>query len=269
MSLHPTAIIHPSAKLGPDVEIGPYVVIGPGVTLGARSRILSHAVIEYTTMGEECVVYPQVTIGLAPQHMGYKNEPTSVVVGNRCTFREGVTVHRGTPLDRGVTILGDSCYLMAYSHVAHDCVLGNSVIMANESLLAGHVKVGDRSFISALTGIHQFGRIGNIAMISGGAMVSSDVIPFAIAQGDRAKIVGINVVGLRRAGVPRESVKLIKEAYRTLFFSKLTIAEALKTPALTIEDPNIKMIREFISESKLGFARPATRSFDKFREDPS
>lgn len=260
MSIHPSAIVDSKTKIGRDVKIGPYVVIGPDVELGDGTEILSHAVLEHATLGRNCKVYPQVSIGLPPQHLGYKNEPTRVVIGDNCTFRESVTVHRGTAFDHSVTRVGNNGYFMALSHIAHDCIIGNNVIMANAAQLAGHVKVGDNSFISASVGVHQFARIGKGAILSGGAMVSQDVAPFCIAQGDRAQLRGLNVVGMRRMGMDRPSMKLIKEAYKAIFLSGLRLEEAIKHPALLEQNDHVRQFREFFLEPKRGYVRPAKSS---------
>lgn len=256
MSIHSTAIIHPTAKIAKNVNIDAYAVIGPDVVIADGCHIRAHTVLEYAELGENCVVYPFVSIGLEPQHLKYKGEKTKVVVGARCQFRESVTIHRGTALDKNVTIIGNDCYFMALSHVAHDCVIGDNVVMANGAQLAGHVQVGNNVFISTTVGIHQFTRIGAGALISGGAMVPLDVAPFCIAQGDRATLKGLNVIGMRRMGLKKENIKAVKEAYRAVFHSKLLLAEALKTAALQSEDPYVAMFRQFLSSPKRGYIRP-------------
>lgn len=257
MSIHPTAIIDPSSYIGQGVEVGPYVVIGPHTTLGDGCRIASHVTIEHAELGPECVVYPGATLGLSPQHLGYKGEKTKLIVGRRCTFREGVTAHRGTLFDKGVTRIGDDGFFMAYCHIAHDCVVGNNVIIANSSQLAGHVQIGNKVFISSLAALHQFCRVGDGALISGGAMVSLDVAPFCIAQGDRAKLKGLNIVGLRRMGASRTSLKLLKECYRAIFLSGLSLQEALKQRALHEDDLYVKSFFDFFELPKRGFVRPS------------
>ena len=251
-----TAIIHPSAKIGSGVTIDAYAIIGPDVILGDKCHIQSHAILEYTDLGAESIVFPHASIGLPPQHLKYKGEPTRVKTGERCTFRESVTVHRGTALDQSLTSIGNDCYFMALSHVAHDCRIGNNVIMANGAQLAGHIHIEDFCFISSTVGIHQFVRIGTSAFISGGAMVPLDVAPFCIAQGDRARIRGLNLVGLRRRGVKRDSIKAIKEAYRTVFQSGLSLKDALASPAMNVSDEHVALFRQFFSASKRGFLRP-------------
>lgn len=257
MSIHPSAVIHPTATIGKDVEIGPYAIIGEETRIGDHCRIHAHAVIEHTTLGEECQVFPQSCLGLPPQHLRYAGEKTRLEVGRRSVFREGVSAHRGTAFDQGVTTIGENCFLMGFSHVAHDCRIGNNVTMANGSVLAGHVTVGDNVFVSGLVAVHQFVRLGRGAMISGGAMVVQDVAPFCIAQGDRATLRGLNAVGMRRAGVTRASMRLIKEAYRVVFASGMGLDEALSQPELTADDPLVQEFRAFLGAPKRGFTRPA------------
>lgn len=256
MTIHPTAVIDPSARIGEGTTIGPYSIIGPDVVIGRNGQIGPHVVLEYTTLGDDCKVGPFASIGLPPQHFKYNGEKTRVVAGDRCTFREGVTVHRGTVLDKGVTTIGNDCYLMATAHLAHDVTLGNNVTIVNGTLLAGHVQVGDNVFISGLAAVHQFARIGKGAIVSGGTMAVQDVAPFCIAQGDRATLRGLNVVGMRRMGVDRNSLKLLKDAYKTVFLSGLGLKEALDTPALTVDNPHVKVFRDFLATPKRGFSRP-------------
>ncbi len=256
MTIHPTAIVDPQSKIGRNVKIGPYVIVGPQVQIGDDSEILSHAVIEYTSMGKNCKVFPSVTIGLPAQHLGYKNEPARVVIGDNCTFRESVTVHRGTAFDKSITQIGNNGYFMALSHIAHDCVLGNNVIMANAAQLAGHVKVGNNCFISASVGIHQHTRIGQGALVSGGAMVPLDVAPFCIAQGDRAVLRGLNIIGMRRAGLDKNSIRLVKDAFKTMFLSGLSLSEAMTQPIFKETNEFVKVFHDFFLEPKRGYTRP-------------
>ncbi len=257
MSIHASAIIDSKAKIGKDVSIGAFAVIGPDVEIGDGCRIWSHTTLEHVTLGQKCEVYPQVSLGLAPQHLKYAGEPTRLVVGDRTVFREGVTAHRGTALDKSLTKIGSDCYFMALSHIAHDCVIGNNVIMANAAQLAGHVTVGDNVFISTMVGVHQFVRIGRGAMISGGAMVPMDVAPHCVAQGDRATVKGLNIVGMRRMKMSRDDIRQVKNAYRAMFFDNLLLDEAVRTPELNVPNAHVKAFREFFMEPKRGFLRPA------------
>lgn len=253
--IHPSAIVDASAEIAPDASVGPYAIIGPEVRLASGCRIGAHAVLEHVSLGENCEVYPQALIGLPAQHLRYKGEPARVEVGTGTVFREGVTVHRGTPFDQSVTRIGNNCFFMAMSHVAHDCRIGNNVTMANGSVLAGHVEVGDNVFISGLVAVHQFVRLGRGAMISGGAMATLDVAPYCYAQGDRAALRGLNVIGMRRLGVDRHQIRAVKEAYKALFLSGLRVEEALACPELNTGGDAVDIFREFIKASKRGFAR--------------
>jgi UDP-N-acetylglucosamine acyltransferase len=229
IQIHPTAIIHEGAKIGEGTVIEPYAIIGPEVTIGRENRVGAHTVIDgKTTIGDNNVIYPFVSIGLPPQDLTYKGEPTEVVIGNRNVIREGVTIHRGTARGIGITQIGNDNYLMAYSHVAHDCIIGNHVIMANCASLAGHVVVDDYAVLGGLTGVHQFVRIGKYAFIGGVSGISMDIPPFMIAAGDRAKLYGPNIVGLKRAGFSAETILAIKRAYKILFRSGLTLKAAIQ-----------------------------------------
>jgi UDP-N-acetylglucosamine acyltransferase len=259
LSIHASAIVDKSAQLGQNVEIGPYAVIGPNVRLGDGVKIHPHATIEHTTLGANCEVFPYAVIGLPAQHLRYKGEPARVQVGTGTVFREYVSVHRGTPFDASgtsTTFIGNNCYFMGSSHIAHDCKVGNNVITANSAMLAGHVELGDNAFMSGLAGLHQHVRAGKCVMISGGSMVPFDIAPFCIAQGDRASIRGINVVGMRRMGFDRNAIRLVKDAYRAMFLSALRLEDALKTPELNVDNEAVKIFREFLSVPKRGVLRP-------------
>ena len=260
MSIHPQAIVDSTAKIGKNVTIGPFAVVGADVEIGDGCTLWPHTVVEHTRLGAGCQVFPQASVGLPPQHLKYKGEKTHVEVGERTVFREGVTVHRGTALDKSVTTIGNDCYFMALSHVAHDCRIGNSVIMANAAQLAGHVHVDDNTFISSTVGVHQFVRIGRGAMISGGAMVSLDLAPFCLAQGDRAEVRGLNLVGMKRLGMDRESIRLVKAAFKTVFFSGLRLEDALKEPALHEKNSYVAAFNEFFHDPKRGYMRPGARA---------
>jgi UDP-N-acetylglucosamine acyltransferase len=259
VSVHSAAIVDSQTKMGKDVQIDAYAVIGPGVVLGDGCHIYPHTYLEHTTLGAACQVFPQVSLGLPPQHLLYRGEPTRLTVGNRVTFRESVTAHRGMPSAGGETRIGDDCFIMALSHIAHDCRVGNNVIFANGAQLAGHVEVGNNVFVSTTVGIHQFVRIGRGAMISGGAMVPLDVAPFCIAQGDRAELRGLNVVGMRRSGMDRTTISAVKAAYKAVFISGLTLGEALQSPELGVDNDAVRDFRSFLSQPKRGFLRPPSR----------
>ena len=200
MQIHPTAVIHPKAQLAEDVQVGPFCVVGEHVTIRKGTRLLSHVTVEgWTEVGERCELHPFVSVGGPPQHLGYKGEPTKVVIGSDNIFREYVTVNRATVQGGGITSIGDKNFLMAYCHVAHDCRLGSHLIMANAASLAGHITIGDHAIIGGLSGIHQFVRIGAYAMVGGCCALGQDLPPFMRAAGGyRARMYGLNSVGLRR-----------------------------------------------------------------------
>lgn len=255
-SVHPTAIIDPSAKIAEGVEIGPYAIIGAGAEVGAGTWIGSHAVVEHAIIGKQCKIHPSAFVGTPPQDLKYKGEKTRVEIGDHTVIRECVTVNRGT-VARGLTKVGRNCLLMAYVHVAHDCVVGDNVIMANMATLAGHVDVGDDAVLGGATAVHQFTRIGVGAMLGGGAMVPSDVAPFCMVQGDRAVVIGLNVVGLRRRGVSGEKLSALKAAYRTVFNEGLTLKEAVSTLESGSVTPEVRLFVDFLKTPSRGLTRPA------------
>lgn len=246
--IHPTAIVHDGAKLGADVEIGPFSVVGAGVTLGDGVRLLSHAVIDgQTEIGEQCVVHPFAYLGGPPQHSAHKGEPTRLVVGVRNTIREHVTMHTGTLGGRGVTTVGSDGLFMAHAHVAHDCIVGDSVVMANAATLGGHVHMGDFVFMGGLSAAHQYSRIGRYSFVGGLAAVTKDVIPFGSVWGNHAHLEGLNLVGLRRRGFSRETVNVLRAAYRLLFADEGTFQERLADVAETYaSSPEVMEIVSFI-----------------------
>jgi UDP-N-acetylglucosamine acyltransferase len=215
--IHPTAIVHAGAKLAPDVEIGPYCIIGPDATLGPAVRLIAQVVIEgVTEVGAHCVVHPFAVLGGPPQHLAHKGEPTRLVIGERNQIREHVTMHTGTALGRGVTTVGSDGLFMVGSHIAHDCIVGNHVVFANNATLGGHVQVGDHVFMGGLSAAHQWSRIGRHAFVGGLAPVTKDVIPYALVGND-AHLEGMNLVGLKRRGFSRETINDLRAAYRMLF----------------------------------------------------
>jgi len=264
-SIHPTAIIHPTAKIAAGVEIGPYAVIGEDVILQTRVRVGPHAVIEFADIGEGCQIHASAFVGTAPQDLKYRGERTRIVLGPGCVVRECVTLNRGTAAT-GVTRIGSRCLFMAYSHAAHDCIIGNEVIVANSVALAGHVEVGDGAILGGLSAVHQFARIGKLAMIGGGAMVPLDVPPYTIAQGDRAKLAGLNLIGLRRRGLNQEEITTLKKAYRSIFFSTTPMKEQLAQMAQDPLIPPVREMVEFIQKSPRGTCRPA-RNAGRATED--
>jgi UDP-N-acetylglucosamine acyltransferase len=227
-NIHPTAIVDKAAEIGEGVSIGPYSVVGPDVHLGDGAELLSHVVIAgRTELGPNCRIYPFASIGHQPQDMKYHGEPSTLKIGANNIFREHVTVNPGTEGGGMVTTIGNNCLFMVGAHVAHDCVVGNHVIMANNATLAGHVFVDDFAIIGGLSAIHQFCRIGRHAMVGGMSGVESDVIPYGSVMGDRARLSGLNIVGLKRRGFSRTDVTALRKAYRLMFAEEGTMAERL------------------------------------------
>ena len=226
--MHPTALVAPGARLGAEVEVGPFCTIGPDVTLADRVRLVSHVVVEgITEVGEDTLVHPFAVLGGAPQHLAHKGERTQLVIGARNRIREHVTMHAGTVLGGGVTTVGSDSLYMVASHVAHDCVVGDHVTLANNATLGGHVHVGDYVFMGGLSAVHQFTRIGRYAFAGGGAIVTKDVIPYGSVWGSQAVLGGLNLVGLKRRGFSRDAINELRAAYRLLFAPEGTFQERL------------------------------------------
>ena len=264
-SIDPTARVHPGARLGKGTTIGANAVIGPDVVIGARCRIGASAVVDgWTEIGDETQVYPMASIGLAPQDLKYKGERTRLTIGRRNTFREFVTINRGTAGGGGHTTIGHDNLFMAYAHVAHDCHIGNSTIFGNAATLGGHVEVGDFATISAYSGVHQFCRVGRHAFIGGYSVVTKDALPFGKSVGNRARLFGLNSIGLARRGFSRSTIAQLKRAFRYLLVSKLNAARALaaieQDPELT--DPEVHHLVDFIRSAQRGVVlrRPARRA---------
>jgi UDP-N-acetylglucosamine acyltransferase len=254
---HPTALIDPRAELDSGVEVGPYAVIGAGVKIGRSCKIHSHAVIQgRTTLGEENVVFPFATIGSIPQDLKYKGEPSELIIGHRNTIREYVSLNPGTAGGGMVTRVGDHNLLMMYCHIAHDCILGNRNVIANGATLGGHVVIEDFVIVGGLVGIHQFVRIGTGAILGAGSMVSKDVPPYCNATGDRARLRGLNVEGLKRRGFDKAVIDAIHKAYRIAFQSRLSTAAALAKIRQDLPPcPEIEKFVSFIADSRRGVCR--------------
>lgn len=264
-NIHKTAIIHPSAKIGEGCEIGPYAIVENDVEIGENNKIAAHAVIkEYTTMGNDNEVGESAIIGGKPQDLKFNNEVSYLKIGNRNKLREMVTIHVGTEAG-SKTIIGDDCFLMGYVHVAHNCELGNHVIVANYTAFSGHVTVGNHTFISGGTLVHQNVRIGKLAMVGGGTRLRMDTLPFFTVNGDPAGLYGLNLIGLRRRGIPRDSIKMLKEANRLLFYSGNNLEEAL-TALKELKDSYVDHLIEFINVSKRGFYHPMKGRRNKLQE---
>lgn len=256
--IHPTAIIDSKAEISEGVEIGPYSVIEKNVLIGEGTKIGPHVVIrEGTYIGKQCQISQFASIGEAPQFLGYKGEKTFLQIGDHNIIREFVTLHRGTIKGGGKTVIGNENFLMAYSHVAHDCQIGNQVVMANGATLAGHILIEDFAIIGGLSAIHQFCRVGTYAIVGGLTGVLLDIPPYTKAQGDLAKLFGLNTIGLKRANFSEETLKALKKAYRIIFRSSLTLEKAMKR---VVEDeisqtPEVQHFLQFIQCSKRGITR--------------
>jgi UDP-N-acetylglucosamine acyltransferase len=260
-NVHPTAIIEAGALLDATVEVGPYAVIGARAVIGAGTRIGPHVVIQgRTTIGRDNTIYQFASIGAAPQDKKYAGEDTALEIGDRNTIREFVTLNRGTTQDAGATRIGNDNLIMAYVHIAHDCQLGNHLILANNATLAGHVHLGDWVFLGGFTTIHQFCHIGAHAMTAFTAAVSQDVPPFVTAAGNRAKPAGINSEGLKRRGFSSEQIQAIKRGYRLVYRADLPLEQAkaaLEAEALRSPDAAgyLRQLRDFIESSPRGIIR--------------
>ena len=259
--IHSTAIVDAAARVDASVTIGPYAVIGPHVSIGAGTTVGPHCVIEgRTTIGRDNRIFQFASLGAAPQDKKYAGEPTELVIGDRNTIREFCTFNSGTAQDRGVTTIGSDNWIMAYVHIAHDCVVGNQTVLANNATLAGHVSVGDQAIIGGLTGIHQFTKVGAHVMAGFASHISQDVPPFMMVDGNPLAVRGLNQEGLRRRGFSPQRVAAIKQAYRLLYRQGLTLEAALKAmEALPASHPeataDIALLRDFIISSTRGIAR--------------
>lgn len=263
MDIHPTAIVDPGARLGAGVRAGPYCVIGADVTVGDGCRLQHHVTLQGPcTIGAENVFYAYASIGQQTQDLKYQGEPTYLRIGDGNTFREFVTVHRGTAPESS-TQIGSGGNFLAYSHVAHDCVVGDKVIFSNNGTLAGHVEVGDHAVIGGLTAIHQFCRIGRHAITGGCSKIVQDVPPFMIADGNPATIRGVNKVGLERRDFSEESVRVLREAYRLLYRSKMNVKQAVEEIRKSLWGPvEIEQLVAFIEGSARGIIRRPVRGAD-------
>ncbi len=256
--IHPTAIVDPKAEIGEGVEIGPYSIVEKGVLIGEGTWIGPHVVIrEGTTIGRRCRIYQFSSIGEAPQAVAYRGEKTLLLLGDDNIIRESVTLHRGTVKGGGQTIIGNQNFFMAYSHVAHDCQIGNQVVLANGATLGGHIIIEDHAVIGGLSAVHQFCRIGASAFVSGVTGVVLDIPPYMLAAGSRAKLFGLNTIGLKRQNFREETIRALKTAYRIIFRSGLTLEKAIRN----VEDfglsqvPEVAHLLRFIQQTKRGICR--------------
>ncbi|MFA7494743.1 MAG: acyl-ACP--UDP-N-acetylglucosamine O-acyltransferase [Acidithiobacillus sp.] len=256
--IHALAVVDADAKIGSDCRIGPFAVIGAGVEIGDHCQIGAHAVIEGPTrLGSHNQVFQFASVGTAPQDLGYQGEPTALEIGSHNTLREFVTINRGTVKGGGVTRIGSHNLLMAYCHVAHDCCIGDQVVMANAATLAGHVSIEDHAILGGLSAVHQFARVGAHAILGGGTMAPLDVPPYMMAAGNHASLHGINVRGLARRGISRETILQIKRAYRLLFRSGQRLEDAMdEVLRRGLDAPEVAHLLDFIKNTKRGVTRP-------------
>jgi UDP-N-acetylglucosamine acyltransferase len=258
VTIHPSALVDPAAILGRDVRIGPFCTVGPDVVIEDGAELVSHVVVEgHTRIGAGVILFPFCTVGMAPQDLKYNGEPTRCEIGARTQIREHCTIHRGTATGRGVTSVGADCMLMAVAHVAHDCRVGSNVIIANNVVMGGHVSIGDHAVIGGSAAIHQFVRIGRAAMVGGVSGVEGDVIPFGSVMGNRARLIGLNVVGLKRRGFEKAAIMSLRAAFKTLFKDEGVFAQRLtETRGAFGDDPLVAEVLAFIDgESHRGLIR--------------
>jgi UDP-N-acetylglucosamine acyltransferase len=258
MKVHPTAILHPGARIAASVSIGPYTVIGDGVELGDDCEVMSHVVLEGPTrLGARNRIFPWASVGLPPQDLKYRGEPTRLEVGDGNTFREFITVHRGTDEGGGVTCIGHRNLLMAYVHIAHDCRLGSDIIMANGASLAGHVEIGDHATVGAFCGIHQFCRIGEYSFLGSYTIVNKDILPYSKSTAPRpVEVLGPNRIGLERRGLSAEDIQELEKAFRLLCRSKLNTTQALEAiTAQGFRSDHVRHLVDFVKSSERGVVK--------------
>ncbi|MFH1976481.1 MAG: acyl-ACP--UDP-N-acetylglucosamine O-acyltransferase [Pseudomonadota bacterium] len=255
--IHETAIINSSAEIDSNVDIGAYSIIGENVFIGSGTVIGPHVVIDpFVTIGRNCRIFQYAAIGAVPQSLKFEGEKTYVKIGNGTIIREFVTIHRGTGFGGGITEVGEENFLMAYTHIAHDCRVGRKVVMANNATLAGHITIGDHATIGGLVAVHQFVKIGEYAFVGGKSAVVKDVPPYVIAAGDRAELHGLNSVGLKRHGFSPTTLSLLKKTYRIIFRIGLTMNEAIERVRAEVEQiPEVVNFIDFIKSSQRGVTR--------------
>ena len=253
---HPTAVVHEGARLAEGVRIGPNCVIGENVSIGRDTVVEPNTVVTgYTTIGERNRIFSFASIGFEPQDLKFKGEVSTLEIGDDNTFREFVTIHRGTALGGGRTVIGNGNLFMAYTHIAHDCIVGNSIIFANAATLAGHVIVEDHSTIGAYSGVHQFCRVGIYAFIGGYTVATKDVLPFSKTVGNRALLYGINTIGLERRGFTKDRIEAVRAAFRVLMHPSMNVSQAVDRLSASAENgasPDVLTLVEFIRSSKRG-----------------
>lgn len=257
--IHPSAVVEPGARLGSGVRVGPFCYVNADATIGDGVELVSHvSVLGATTVGASSKVFPMAILGAPPQNAKHKGGRTTLLIGANCTIREGVTMHTGTDTSRGETVVGENGNFLAYAHIAHDCIVGKNATFANGATLGGHCEIGDNVNIGGLTAVHQFVRVGDNAFLGGCSAVVGDVIPFAIAVGNRAKLRGLNIIGLKRAGLPRSEIHLLRRCYNTIFDRAHPVGENIESAKAEFSGSPIAMkILDFItSRGKRHYAVP-------------
>ena len=255
--IHSSSIIDPAAKIANDVDIGPFCLIGADVEIGSGTRIESHVILKGPMkIGERNHIFQFSTLGDGSPDKKYKNEPTTLVIGNENIIREGVTIHRGTVQDRGETLIGDRNLIMAYSHIAHDCVLGNDIVLTNQAALAGSVHVGDGAILGGYAIVHQFCSLGSYSFCAMGSAVNKDIPAYVKVRGNPAKPFGINVTGIKRLGYSKDSIEALRSAYRSIYRKKLTVDEAIEElKELRKEHQEVDLFLNSIEKSTRGISR--------------
>jgi UDP-N-acetylglucosamine acyltransferase len=260
VKIHPSAIIEPGAELDAGVVLGPFCLVGANVKIGKGTRLISHAVVAgRTTLGEENEVYPFASIGHAPQDLKYKGEPTTLQIGNKNRIREYATLQPGTVQGGGKTVVGNGNLFMAYTHVAHDCIVGNENVFANAAQLAGHVVIENQAVLGSMSALHQFCRMGSLAMTGAGSMVAQDIPPFCMVHGDHAVLRGLNLVALRRRGLSNEAIAAVKTATKIIFWGKFPTVDAALAKCVEeglLNHPPVVQLIDFVKSSRRGVCRP-------------
>lgn len=272
MPVHPTAVVDATAHVADDAVVGPFCLVGPNVVLGPGTQLMAHAVVQgRTRLGARNVVHPFACLGGPPQDRKYKGEPSEVWIGDDNVFREGITVNGGTEAGGLMTRIGNGCLVMAYAHVAHDCTLGDGVVLANGVGLAGHVQIGAHATVGGLAAVHQHCRVGRLAFVGGGSMVAQDVLPFCMAQGDRAELGGLNVVGLRRQGWTHAQLGEVRRALAALFAPHTTRAQALAAlqGASAQQGAEVAELVAFAAAGTRGLCAPRARGARRAAEEQS
>ncbi|MCK4224675.1 MAG: acyl-ACP--UDP-N-acetylglucosamine O-acyltransferase [candidate division Zixibacteria bacterium] len=256
MEIHPTAIIHKEANLADDVEVGPFSIINEGAVIGTGTQINSHVLIDTRTIiGENCKIHHGAVLGTLPQDLKFEGEKTHLTIGDETVIREYATLNRGTSY-RKKTVVGKNCFIMAYAHIAHDCLLGDHVILANSVNLAGHIEIGDYAIIGGVVPVHQFVKIGAHSIVGGGFRVQKDVCPYALVAGYPLKTVGLNRIGLQRRGFPEKTIQILERTFRILFKSKLNTSQAIEKIKTEVElIPEVQTILDFIEKSERGIIK--------------